>query len=195
MQYKHIVKFSICDKINVTQGNISFVLYLFNYKRSDYMPIPLIPEDEKIINFLKTYGQVKKSSLEALFNPQRINKLVRKGLISEECNFVKMNNMYEPPQSNMHYAVELLEHLKDKVSYYDLNQHPYLMFFIMNEIPYDITVIEPGTEAIYLNLIDRTAAENVIAIIADPKQAEKLHSEKIKYFCTLEPFKMYKVKE
>ena len=110
MQYKHIVKFSICDKINVTQGNISFVLYLFNYKRSDYMPIPLIPEDEKIINFLKTYGQVKKSSLEALFNPQRINKLVRKGLISEECNFVKMNNMYEPPQSNMHYAVELLEH-------------------------------------------------------------------------------------
>lgn len=154
----------------------------------------LIAEDDKIIDFLKTYGQVRKVSLEALFSNLRINRLIQKGIAVEECGMIKLKGCYEPGQSNMHYAVDLLVNLKDNVTFHTLNQHPFLMFLIMNDKPYDVAVIEPGSEAIYKNLIERSSAENVIAIVSETSQAENLKTSKNMTFCILHPFKLFKLK-
>ena len=152
------------------------------------MTIPLIKEDEEIIDFMKQYVKVEKTHLQKIFKSSRLEKLIKSGLLKEEgLSLLNTKGDTKLKHNHLSKAVEVLIHLWDKVEYHTVTDYPFAIYIIMKGKGYDVAYIEPGSEPIISQVINRSQSEKVIAILDDIEQAAKMSITKPVRYCVIRP--------
>ena len=139
--------------------------------------------DVDIIEMLKNYKLIKPDQLIRLFQDNttkhRIAALLKTKVIVEENGFLRLADQGSIKCSyNDNKAFEVLvyfmQNFKDKVTYHIPEEYPFNLLFVLNGKLYDVAVIDPGQEELQCQLINRSHAERILAVVEDLDQARKI---------------------
>lgn len=131
--------------------------------------------DYEIIEMLRKYGPLKREQLIRYWGDEntkyRLKSLLRNKEIKEENGFIDCTTSFSKGRDNQYKAFELLIKFKNEITSHYPADYPFTMIFSKDNKLYDVAVIDEGQEVIQCDLINRTGAKNIIAIIKDEEQA------------------------
>lgn len=154
----------------------------------------MLKEELEILKLLENYPCLKEEQIIKYYDNSKtgiyLNFLQSKGLIVKKDGLALLRG--SPENADFLKAFEVLLYYKAEINNHWPVGYPFTIYFMRNNMHYDIAVAKAGDEESLSAVINRSASQKVIIVIEDVEQINLLPVEKpVLYFIPGEPPRLY----